>query len=51
MKEEDEAAKDKARETGQAMALRGRGFRFRRPGPGWPPDGSLLLPARQSLPI
>lgn len=33
MEEEDKAVKDKACERSQAMALRGRGFRFRRPCP------------------
>ena len=52
MEEEDKAAKDKAWERSQAMALRGRGFRFRGPYPGWPSECSLPpLPACQSLPI
>ena len=52
MEEEDKAAKDKAWERSQAMALRGRGFRFRGPCPGWPSECSLpALPACQSLPI
>lgn len=34
MEKEDKAAKDKAWEGSQAMALRGRGFRFRHPCPG-----------------
>lgn len=52
MEEEDKAAKDKARERSQAMALRGRGFRFRRPCPGWPPECFLPpLPTRHHCPF
>lgn len=52
MEKEDKAAKDKARERSQAMALRGRGFRFRHPCPGWPPEYSLPpLSTRQHCPF
>lgn len=47
MEEEDKNAKDKAWERSQAMALRGRGFRFRCPCPSWP--HRLSLPPHQPV--